>query len=233
MRRSEYELRKISDGVFDKSTILSLQRLNTKGIIDEIKSIISTGKEANVYHGYMKGKEIAIKIYAVDASEFKNMEKYILGDKRFKAWRNRRQLIYNWAQKEFKNLSRVCDVIDCPKPFGVYKNILVMEFIGKNGIPAPRMKDLPPDNPKKYFDTIIQYMKNMYKKGIVHADLSEYNILNAGKPVIIDLSTGVLIDHPNAEEFLQRDVRNICNYFKNFGLKISEMNILKEIKGEE
>ncbi len=230
MRYSEYELRKIFDGVFDKSTILALEKLNTKGFIDEIRSIVSTGKEANIYHGYLKDKEIAIKIYAIDTSSFKNMERYIIGDKRFDTWRNRRQLIYNWAQKEYKNLSRVYRDINCPQPYKAYRNVLVMDFIGKDGIPAPRMKDLPPEKPRKYFKTIKEYMKKMYERQLVHADLSEYNILNAGKPVIIDISTGVLLDHPKAEEFLQRDVRNICSYFRKHGVDSADHEVLREIK---
>ncbi len=231
MKKSEYELRKIHGGVFDKSTLLSLERLVRKGYIDELESIISTGKEANVYHGCMREKEIAVKIYAIDASSFKNMERYILGDKRFRRWRNRRQLIYNWAQKEYKNLARVHGFIDCPRPHQAYRNILVMDFIGRDNIPAPRLKDSPPKNPKEYFNKIVCCIKGMHERGLVHADLSEYNILNRGEnPVIIDLSTGVLLDHPLAGRFLERDVYNICRYFRSRGVDCDEREVLAEVK---
>ncbi len=233
MKKSEYELRKIYAGVFDKSTLLSLERLVRKGFIEELESIISTGKEANVYLGCMGEKEIAVKIYAVDASSFKNMEKYILGDRRFSKWRNRRQLIYNWAQKEYKNLARVHGFIDCPKPHKAYRNILVMDFIGGDKIPAPRLKDSAPKNPQQYFNKIVGYIKGMYGRGLVHADLSEYNILNTGeKPVVIDLSTGVLLDHPLAAKFLKRDVHNICRYFRSEGVDCDEEEVLAEVKNE-
>ncbi|MEA1924310.1 MAG: serine protein kinase RIO [Candidatus Altiarchaeota archaeon] len=233
MKKSEYELRKIYDGVFDKSTLLSLERLVRKGYIEELESIISTGKEANVYLGCMGEKEIAVKIYAVDASSFKNMEKYILGDRRFSNWRNRRQLIYNWAQKEYKNLARVQSFIDCPKPHKAYRNILVMDFIGREGIPAPRLKDSPSKNPREYFNKIVGYIKGIHDRGLVHADLSEYNILNTGeKPVIIDLSTGVLLDHPLAGKFLRRDIYNICRYFRSEGVDCDEGEVLAKVKNE-
>ncbi|OYT54864.1 MAG: serine/threonine protein kinase [Candidatus Altiarchaeales archaeon ex4484_2] len=231
VKKSEYELRKIYAGVFDKSTLLSLERLMRGGYLEELESMISTGKEANVYHGCMGEKEIAVKIYAIDASSFKNMEKYILGDRRFKTWRNRRQLVYTWAQKEYKNLARVHGFIECPRPHQAYRNILVMDFIGRDNIPAPRLKDSPPKNPKEYFNKIVGYIRGMYERGLVHADLSEYNVLNTGeKPVIIDLSTGVLLDHPLADKFLKRDIYNICRYFRSEGVDCDEKEVLAEVK---
>lgn len=230
-RKSEKELRKIYEGVFDKATAHALERLNSKDYFDEILSMISRGKEANVYRGIKGKQDIAIKIYAVEASDFKNMEKYILADPRFSSFRNRRHLIYNWAEKEFKNLSLLHDLIRTPEPIQVYRNVLIMEFIGKDGNPAYRMKDAPPENPAECFQVIKRYMKEMLEKKIVHADLSEYNILmqERGKPVIIDLSTGVLSEHPMAEKFLRRDVHNIVKYFNRFDLDLEENDIFKEI----
>ncbi|OYT27395.1 MAG: serine/threonine protein kinase [Candidatus Altiarchaeales archaeon ex4484_96] len=231
MKKTQYELRKIYAGVFDKSTLLALAELIKKNHIDDIDSIVSTGKESNVYHGVIGEKEIAVKIYAIEASSFKNMERYIIGDNRFRSWRNRRQLIYNWAQKEYKNLSRVYDCIECPRPHHAYKNILVMDFMGEGGVSFPTMKDAPPHDAKKYYEIIKGYLKSMYGRGLVHADFSEYNILNSGaKPIVIDLSTGVLADHPLAGEFLKRDVHNIIHFFKSMGVDCSEKNLLSEVK---
>lgn len=229
-KQTEYELRKISEGVFDKSTLMTLYSLSRKNLLDELKSIVSTGKESNVYHGLLKGVDIAVKIYLVETSDFKTMEKYLRGDRRFSAWKNRRHLIYNWAKKEFKNLSRLHSVVRCPRPLGVEKNVLVMEFIGKEGIPAPRLKDSPPENPQRFFKKIKQYMRAMYEQGIVHGDLSEYNILNCDEPVIIDLSMGVLLDHPLAEELLRRDVQNVLDYFRRFGIEEDKEKILDFVK---
>ena len=215
---------------FDKSTLMSLYKLLKKGYLNEMRGIISTGKESNVYHGLLGKKEVAIKIYSIETSDFKTMDRYIKGDHRFHGWRNRRQLIYCWVQKEFQNLSKVYRKINCPVPIAVEKNILVMSFIGKNGIPAPRMKDLPPDDPEGYLEKILKYIREMYSLGLIHGDLSEYNVLNWKQPYLIDFSMGVLLDHPLAEELLQRDIRNILNYFRKFGIEKDEEETLKSIK---
>ncbi|MBN2251286.1 MAG: serine protein kinase RIO [Candidatus Altiarchaeota archaeon] len=217
-KQSEYELRKISQGVFDKSSLTSLCRLASKGHLDELKGIISTGKEANVYYGIKGVREVAVKMYSIETSDFRAMDKYIRGDRRFTAWKNKRQLIYNWARKEYCNLKRVYGRIKCPEPIAFEKNIVVMGFIGCGGVPAPRMKDSPPEDPQKFLAGILKYMKTMYSEGFVHGDLSEYNVLNRDEePCLIDFSMGVLHDHPLSDELLQRDVKNVLNYFRKLG----------------
>lgn len=218
-RLSEHEMRKIAQGVFDKSTLIALNELIRKDVLDELKSIVSTGKEANVYHGIKGSLEVAVKIYSIEASDFRKMDLYIKGDHRFTEARNRRQLVYNWARKEYNNLKRVAGEIKAPKPLAVEKNILVMEFIGRDGIPAPRLKDLPPEKPKPFLEDVLNSVKKMYSLGIVHGDLSEYNILNwDDQPYIIDYSMGVLLDHPMADELLRRDLRNVLNFFRKVGV---------------
>ena len=71
----------------------------------------------------------------------------------------------------------------------------------------------------------------MYKKaGLVHGDISAYNVLiYKNIPYLIDLGQGVLIEHPNAIEFLKRDIRNVVNYFKKFGIRADEDKIFKNI----
>ncbi len=230
IKQTRRELRKISEGVFDKATLMSIYNVSRKGLLDELEGIISTGKEANVYFGRVGEGKVAVKIYLVETSDFKTMEKYILHDRRFSSWRNRRQLIYTWAMKEFRNLSILHGKIRCPKPLGVKNNVLVMELIGDCNTPAPRLKESMPDDPVLFFEKIKQYMRNMYKEGIVHGDLSEYNILNWEGPVIIDLSMGVLLDHPLAEELLRRDVRNIVKYFGKLGVKEDDESVIDFIK---
>ena len=79
VRKTEYELRKISDGVFDKSTFSTLYKLTRKGMLDELQGVISTGKEANVYLGRIERTYVAVKIYLVENSDFKTMQKYLDG----------------------------------------------------------------------------------------------------------------------------------------------------------
>ena len=232
--RRDRDERKISEGVFDRSTLMSLYKLTTKGNLDQLDGIIATGKESNVYYGLLKNREIAIKIYCIETSDFKVMEKYVKGDRRFHGWRNRRQLIYTWAKKEFSNLNMIYGkaggITRCPEPIAVHNNVLVMEFIGENTIAAPKLKNMPPENPKKYFNEIIKCIREIYSIGIVHGDLSEYNILNYNSPVFIDFSMGVLLDHPLADELLKRDIKNILNYFRKFGIEEDEGDVLNFVK---
>ena len=229
-RRDDHELRKVSEGVFDRQTMLALRRLAAKGALTEFRSVVSQGKEATIFYGLKGKKEVAVKIYSVEASEFRRMEKYVQGDPRFKEVKNRRHFIYQWAQKEYKNLSRVSDVVDCPAPIEVFNNILVMEFIGKKGVAAPKLKDSEITKPLEYCERILDYIKAMYGRGLVHGDLSEYNILDDGRPVLIDFSTGVLLEHPLSGELLERDLRNVLKFFSGYGIKKDFNETLSYVK---
>jgi RIO kinase 1 len=124
------------------------------------------------------------------------------------------------------------EIVTCPEPIAFHNNILIMEFIGRNGAPAPRLKDLPPENPKEFFDKIMDCIRKIYLSGLVHGDLSEYNVLNNVEPVIIDVSQSVLLSHPMSQELLERDVHNILKYFKNFGIKMDSAEAINSIKSK-
>jgi len=122
-----------------------------------------------------------------------------------------------------RNLKRLqAKNIPSPVPITLRENILVMSFIGKNGVPAPCLKDAPL-SAHKVRDCYLQCVKTMrdmyHKCHLVHADLSEYNILySKGKIWIIDVSQAVEYDHPQALEFLKKDCNCICNFFSRKGL---------------
>jgi len=233
-KRRVAEERNISEAVFDKPSLMALYKLSKKGAFSELKSIVSTGKESSLFLGKKGKKDVAVKIFLQETTDFRNMTKYVAGDPRFGAWKNRRQLVQMWAQKEFKNLSRVEKVIRCPKPIAVEGNVLVMSFLGDNGRPAPRLRDVRPKDPQRYFDETVGYMKRMYGERLVHADLSEYNLLDyKGHPYIIDMATGVLLDHPSALEFLERDAKNVVNYFKKQGVVADYDEVMKSIRTED
>ncbi|MFH1506371.1 MAG: RIO1 family regulatory kinase/ATPase, partial [archaeon] len=103
------------------------------------------------------------------------------------------------------------------------------EYIGDKE-PAQKLKDDVPKDPKKFFDLVVRNMKKLYKKGLIHGDLSDFNILNYHqKPVFIDFSQGTTADSPNADELLERDVRNICNFFRRH-INVDEKKTLEKIK---
>lgn len=222
-RSEEYE---VLEEVFDKSTLMTIYGLLNKGVIDEIHGVVKAGKEARIYWGTdREGKELAIKIYLTIASEFKKGKlRYILGDPRFThVKRETRSIVFAWALKEFKNLQLALKAkVKVPKPFVVKKNVLVMQFIGKNGVPAPNLKELPPKNPERIYNDILAYIRRLYQKSkLIHGDISEYNIMVwRGKPVLFDMAQAVLLSHPLATTFLRRDLQNLHRYFKKQGVKI-------------
>ncbi|PVX25533.1 MAG: serine protein kinase RIO [Candidatus Bathyarchaeum sp.] len=232
MKKKRSEDYQVIEEVFDKSTLMVIYGFMNKGVIDEIHGVVNAGKEARVYWGKdTQGNELAIKIYLTSSAEFKKgMIPYIEGDPRFSHVRkDTRSLIYTWAQKEYKNLKRAKEAkVNVPEPLAIQKNVLIMNFIGKNGERAPLMKETVLEDPQRVFKLILTYVKRLYTKGgLVHADLSEYNIMIwKKKPVIFDVAQSVLIKHPMAERFLRRDLENLHRYFKR---KVSEIVSVDEM----
>ncbi len=198
-----------------------------------MKGIISSGKEARVYWSKGPGNEdLAMKIYLTSTAEFrKGILKYIKGDPRYE-WvvsLPTHKLIAVWARKEYSNLKQMYKSnVRVPKPFCVHRNILVMEFLGENGARAPLLKELNDaraiDNnlAEKFFIDIVDNVYKIYWNAkLVHGDLSEYNVMiYRDLPYIIDVSQAVSIDHPNAHDFLYRDIQNIVRFFSSdIGIK--------------
>ena len=227
--------KKVGSEVFDSITLKTLYKLANQGYIHLLNGAISTGKEANVFKGADEdGKIVAVKIYRVTTSDFKKMQYYIQGDPRFNVRSsNKRQLINNWVLKEFKNLNRACEAgVRVPKPIVAKNNVLVMEFIGdENGIPARLMRQSKISNPDYVANKIIDYVKKLYQDAkIVHGDLSGFNILiEDDEPIIIDMSQGMVVDHPMARELLNRDIDNLIKDFKKMGIEISKDEIKRKI----
>ncbi len=232
MRNKRSEDYQVIEEVFDRSTLMTIYGFMNKGIIDEIHGVVSAGKEARVYWGKdTQGKELAIKIYLTSSADFKKgMIPYIEGDPRFShVRRDTRSLIYVWAQKEFKNLRRAQEAkVNVPEPLAIQKNVLIMEFVGKNGTRAPLLRETTLNDPKKVFRLLLTYLKRLYQKAdLVHADLSEYNIMIwKGRPVIFDVAQSVLTKHPMADRFLRRDLENLHKYFKR---KVSDILSVDEM----
>lgn len=247
-RKKDYRDIKTEQYVLDVPTLETLYKFTKKGLLKALGGPISQGKEAVVFHAIgVNEKELAIKMYKVKTSNFNLMLDSIIGDPRFEnIKRDRKSIVFAWARKELKNLKLAFDAgVRVPKPIACDKNVLIMEFIGKEGIAAPRLRDVPLEVLERDFDLedlfshITAYMKRMYEKGaMVHADLSEFNILMDGyverdrgmsgieiEPVIIDLGQALVLDHPNADAFFRRDVRNIVSFFNKLGLDCTEEEI--------
>lgn len=220
-------------GVFDEFTKRNLFYLSSKGYFDELKSPIFVGKESNVFSAYKGKKLVIIKIYRVQNADFKKMYDYIGKDTRYEHLKKkRREIIFAWTQREFKNLHKAGKAkINSPKPIAVKDNILIEEFIGDDE-PAPQLKNAYPQNPEKFLKILVKDLKKLYKEGLVHGDLSSFNILNyKEKPVIIDYSQSTTTKTSNAQELMERDLGNIARFFKRLGVKVTTEDLLKKIQG--
>ncbi|HDI12757.1 MAG TPA: serine protein kinase RIO, partial [Hadesarchaea archaeon] len=157
------------------------------------------------------------------------------GDPRFgRIPKKRREIVHAWTSREFKNLQRAYEAgVPVPRPIDCEKNVLAMEFVGENGVPYPRMKDVPPREPERAFDKLVDAVKTLYREaGIVHSDLSEYNVLLAPDPVLIDFSMGTDRANPAAEELLTRDLDKLTRYFRKLGVDVPPLEqLLEEISG--
>ncbi|ONM22961.1 Serine/threonine-protein kinase Rio1 [Zea mays] len=146
IRNTEKADRATVEQAIDPRTRMVLFKMLNRGVFNNINGCISTGKEANVYHATKTdGQELAIKVYKTSVLVFKDRDRYVQGDYRFRhgyCKHNPRKMVKTWAEKEMRNLLRVRAAgIRCPAPLLLRLHVLVMEFIGKGGWAAPRLKD--------------------------------------------------------------------------------------------
>jgi len=237
MRVQVGEDKETLEEVFDGRTLTTVMHLLNRRRLRELQGAVKSGKESRIYRGIdMKVGDVAVKIYLTSSAIFRQGRlKYIRGDPRFKDIpHDTRSLIDQWASKEFKNLQLAKEAgLAVPTPIYVEKNVLLMEFIGKNGVPVPHLREVPLQAASSWYDKIVEMVKDLYDKAkLVHGDLSEYNILVPdGYPMLIDFAQAVTIEHPEAREFLRRDIDNLNNYFK--GLNVRTKSFERMFKVEE
>ncbi|NOY11237.1 MAG: serine protein kinase RIO, partial [Archaeoglobi archaeon] len=215
IKEKDSEARKVYAEVFDERTLKTLYKLSAKGLIQALGGVVSTGKEANVFYadGRIDGEDrpLAVKIYRIETTEFFKMDEYLFGDKRFDMRRiSRKELIFIWVEKEFRNLERAYNAgVNVPEPYEYLKNVLLMEFLGEDERPYPTLFELKRELPEvvnveELYAKVKENLIRLYRKAeLVHADLSEYNIvLKNEEPYFIDMGQSVLADHPLASEYL-------------------------------
>jgi RIO kinase 1 len=223
---------KIYKNVFDEFTLNSLFKLSSQEHFDELLIPIMIGKESNVFLADTKDDEyVIVKIYRLASCNFNKMYSYIKSDPRFMDIKNRRRLvIFRWVQREYRNLLLAREKINVPKPIAFSNNIIIMESIGGD-TPSPQLKDLPPKKPTDFAAKTLNFVKELAKIGLIHGDLSEFNILNHNeKPYFIDFSQGTSIDDPNALEYLKRDLGNLARFFRKHNVTIDSEKEYNEIK---
>src|SRR3989344_2138744 len=227
------DARKIFKGVLDEQSLYSMYQIGKQLKIKHFSGFVKTGKESSVILAETnKGQKLAIKVYAIEAANFRNIKKYIIGDRRFTSIKNsKRDIVFAWCRKEFSNLQiAFLAGVKCPRPYSFKNNILVMDFIGDDNV-APRLMEVVPKDPKNVIELILVNMKKLYDAGIIHGDLSPYNILlHEEIPYFIDFSQGVLLDHNIADELLERDISNIVNYANKIGVSLNADDVRQRLK---
>lgn len=205
---------KIRGNVFDQFTNKVLHDLSHKGYFEELLQTVKVGKEANIFLAKRHEEYVIVKIYRLENCNFNKMFDYIKSDPRFPSIaRRKREIIFAWVLREYRNLLVARQAgARVPTPIIQKNNVLIEEYIG-DIVPAPQLKDV--DVKDSCYEDIIEQIRILYKKaGIVHADLSKFNILyHKEKPVLIDFSQATSVKDQRALEYLKRDCANIDAYF--------------------
>jgi RIO kinase 1 len=223
-----------------------LQPLIEDGLVDEVLSQLMSGKEATVYV-VRCGEEIrCAKVYKEAAKRsFKQAATYQEGRKVQNSRRSRamgkgskfgrKQQEDTWQNAEVDALYRLANAgVRVPVPYGCFNGVLLMELVTDDeGQVAPRLNDvsMSADQAREDHAEIMNAVKLMLCAGLIHGDLSEFNVLvDAYGPVIIDLPQAVdAAANNSAEAMLTRDVQNMSNYYGMFAPDLLETKYSKEI----
>lgn len=206
----------------------------------EVLSNIKSGKEATVYRVLLDGHLAAMKVYKnPEERSFKNTGAYLMG-KHYRRPSHRRAVAKNnkfakklkhenWVKREFFLLQTLFDSgANIPKPILQTDDAVFMELLGDRNTVAPRLCDikLGKSEAEKAFNLVLKSVEIFWDFGIVHSDLSEFNILWwKSNPYIIDFPQSIdRRTHPNPKEMLDRDLGNIARYFgKYIDIDLSEI----------
>ncbi|GAB6944964.1 serine/threonine-protein kinase RIO2 [Vulcanisaeta sp. JCM 14467] len=213
---------------------LALHTLAKRGIIEKVSPTpIGVGKESDVYAGDALGDgKVVLKFHRLGRTSFRQIRRFRawIGDRRHITWLYESRLS---AHAEYKALVLAYNAgINVPRPITVNRHTVVMAYI--NGAQLSEVGDV--DDPEELFWDIIEGVKKLFTDvGIVHGDLSEFNImidLESGEPYIIDWPQWVPRNAPGALDILRRDVTNVVRYFmKRFGLDFDANEVYNYVVG--
>ena len=223
-----------------------IKPLYEDGIVDEVLSQLMSGKEATVYVVRCGSDVRCAKVYKEAAKRsFKKAVEYQEGRRGRNSCRNRamekkssfgrKQQEEAWQNAEVDALDRLADAgVRVPQPYGCFDGVLLMELVtDDNGDVAPRLNDVHLTEEQALEDhaEIMLNVAKMLGAGVVHGDLSEFNVLlDDYGPVIIDLPQAVdASGNNNAKRMFERDVENMTNYYAQFAPQLSNSQYAKEI----
>ena len=217
-----------------------------QGIIDDVIRPLLAGKEAEIYLVEGRGEERVAKVYKEATNRsFRHRSQYTEGrrvrnsrqqramNKRSK--HGRREAEAAWRHAEVDAIYRLRAAgVRVPEPYDYVDGVLVMELVrGEDGLPAPRLADLAfePDHAREVFDLLLREVVKMLCAGVVHGDLSDFNVLMGTEgPVIIDFPQWVDAAHNrNARKLLVRDVDNLQSFLGRYARRLRSRRYGKEM----
>tara|TARA_R110000787_G_scaffold13918_1_gene43207 strand:+ start:2802 stop:3665 length:864 start_codon:yes stop_codon:yes gene_type:complete len=222
-----------------------LQPLIDEGVVDRVVRSLKSGKEASVYLVESGGNLRCAKVYKeANQRGFQKLAQYQEGRKARRSrdqraggrgHHGRKQSEEAWKNAEVDALYRLVRAgVRVPQPTGYFSGVLLMELIAdEDGLPAPRLNEvsLSKELALEYHEFMMRQIVYMLCSGLIHGDLSEYNVLlDADGPVVIDLPQAVeAASNNSAFAMLQRDVGNMASYFGRFAPELLEKEYAREI----
>ncbi|HNQ55417.1 MAG TPA: RIO1 family regulatory kinase/ATPase [Methanothrix sp.] len=213
---------------FDAYDLLALSDLVAKGALNAIGERIGVGKESVVYRGFGE-MPLALKFHRQGRTSFKHVRRvrHNFPNKSRVPWLYTASLA---ARHEHKIMEKLCQEVSIPRPVAVSRHVLAMEFVS-----GPPLNRIVLSDPADGLDLILAEVAKALRLGIIHADLSEFNILVAESgPKIIDWPQAVEVTHPHARELLVRDLDNVLSFFqRKYGIRVPLEEALQRMQGAE
>lgn len=211
--------------------LLALNALVKAESLEALGPSIGIGKESDVFEAVTPGDvKVAVKFHRLGRTSFRDTrrKREYVADRRHISWLYQSRLA---AEAEYRALKSMQEAgVSVPEPIDQNRHVIVMQFIQ-----GTKLSDIISlDEPRLFLDDILEDVRLAYKAGVIHTDLSEYNILvdGDGEVWIIDWPQYTSTDHPNAMEFLERDVGNVVYYFKRkHGLEYDPEQALSHVRG--
>jgi RIO kinase 2 len=211
--------------------LLALNALVKADVLEALGPSIGVGKESDVFEAVTPGDvKVAVKFHRLGRTSFRDTrrKREYVADRRHISWLYQSRLA---AEAEYSALKRMHEAgVSVPEPIDQNRHVIVMQLI--EGTQLSDIISL--DEPRLFLDDILEDVRLAYRAGVIHTDLSEYNILvdGEGEVWIIDWPQYTSTDHPNAEELLERDVGNVVYYFqRKYGLEYDLIQALNQVRG--
>lgn len=212
---------------FEAYDLLALNAFVKSGAINAIGDVIGVGKESVVYEatGGIINRHVAIKFHREGKMSFKQVrvKREHIEKRRHLSWIYASRLA---AKREYDALKTLYPEVSVPEPIDYNRHAIVMSVLKGQQLSHARLSE-----PGWYLDAILSELRKAYKLGIIHGDLSEFNIFVSPEGCeIIDLPQYITPAHVNASELLRRDISNVLSFFgRKYRIKRDAEDIIKNI----